>query len=305
MIIKEALKLAISEFNKKNINCPALEAEILLSHILKKTREFLLTHPNKKISQNQIVKFKDLAGRRKKGEPIAYLIGSKEFYGLDFIVNKNTLIPRPETESMVEETMNLISQISYRKSRAKECITLIDVGTGSGCIVITLAKLLKLRITNYELFAIDISKQALTIAKKNAKLHKVGKKIKFLQGNLLEPILKNKKLKIKNQKLMILSNLPYGWKEWKNNCSMETVGLKFEPAIALFTEKNGLKLYEDLFKQVNELVKFKPLSLDLLCEFDPRQTSLMKELIKKYFPQAKLQIKKDLAGRNRLAIIKV
>jgi len=304
MEVRQALQKTTNQL--KNLKNPALEAEILLSHILKKNREFLFTYPGKELTEAQFKNYKKLAVRRLKGEPVAYLTGQKEFYGLNFFVNKNVLIPRPETELMVEEAVELITCLAGRQAHNK-CITLIDVGTGSGCIAITLSKILesKLPITNYKLLAIDISKLALAIAKKNAKFHVINKRIKFIHGDLLKPVILNSKFLNHNSKLIILANLPYGWKEWKNNCSMETAGLKFEPDIALFAEKKGLKLYEDLFEQIIELTKFKPLSLNLFCEFDPRQTSLMRKLIKKYFPSAKLQIKKDLAGRNRLAIIKI
>ncbi|MDD4901261.1 MAG: peptide chain release factor N(5)-glutamine methyltransferase [Patescibacteria group bacterium] len=317
MAIAQALNLAIAKLRAKNISLPHLEAEILLSEILKKPREFLLAHGEKSLTAGQSRGFNRLIARRLKGEPVAYLTGHKEFYGLDFMVNKNVLIPRPETELMVEEALKLLAS-------NRQPATIIDVGTGSGCVIVSLAKAIKnyeLKITclpayrtgrpdrqaNYKLIGTDISKRALDIAKKNAKYHNVDKQIKFLESNLLKSIINNSKFVIRNSKLIIVSNLPYGWKAWKNNCSLDTAGLKFEPAIALFTDKNGLGLYEKLFQQIKEL---RDMSCELrdicaLCEIDPRQTMMMKKLIKRLLPQAKLQIKKDLAGLNRLAIIKI
>ena len=105
--------------------------------------------------------------------------------------------------------------------------------------------------------------------------------------------------------MIILANLPYGWKAWKNNCSLETIGLKFEPEQALFTGKYGLELYEKLFRQIKAMIRLgkAPKNTTALCEFDPRQTMMIKKLIKRELPQAKFQIKKDLAGLNRLVII--
>ena len=304
MIIKQALKLATAKLSAHGIKLPHLEAEILLSAILKKPREFLLAHGEKKLTASQVSNFKLKISRRLKGEPVAYLIGYKEFYGLEFFVNQNVLIPRPETELIVDEALKLITHNS-------QLITIIDVGTGSGCIVITLAKQLlarhKTQDTRYKFFGIDTSKKALIVAKKNAKLNSVEKNIKFLQGDLLSPIIHNSLFIIPDSDLIILANLPYGWMAWKNNCSMETIGLKFEPEIALFTGKNGLELYEKLFKQIEKLrvTSCELRDITVLGEFDPRQTSKIRRLIKKYFPQAKLKIKKDLAGLNRLAIITI
>lgn len=313
MTISQALKFVANKLRVKNINNPHLEAEILLSGILKKPHEFLLAHGEKQLSKMQTAKYQQLLKRRLQGEPIAYLTGHKEFYGLDFIVNKNVLIPRPETELMVDEALRLITHNAQR-------ITFMDVGTGSGCIIITLAKLIKnyeFEIKNYKLIGADISKKAQAVAKKNARIHQVNKNINFVKGDLLIPIIHNSsftcppELKrrgiIPDSQLVILANLPYGWKAWKNNCSLDTVGLKFEPKVALFTDKNGLGLYEKLFQQIKELRVMRCALCDVtvLCEFDPRQAKLMKKLIKRELPQAKFQIKKDLAGLNRLAIINI
>ncbi|MFA4941798.1 MAG: peptide chain release factor N(5)-glutamine methyltransferase [Patescibacteria group bacterium] len=287
MKTNEALRIAGRQFNKVNIKNPAFEAEILLSYILKKPREFLFSHPNRKISEKQITKFKALVERRKKSEPIAYLTGNKEFYGLNFVVNKNTLIPRPETELMVEKALALTTHSAQHA-------TLIDVGTGSGCIIIALAKLLKLQIKNYELFAIDVSSKALAIAKKNAKFHKVDKQIKFLQGNLIELIIKNQKLKIENQKLIILANLPYLTPAQIKS----SLSIRYEPKLALDGGIDGLKYYRKLFAEINVL-KRKFASISILCEIDPSQASKIKKLANEFF-DGKKEIIKDLSKRNRI-----
>ncbi|MBU0647371.1 peptide chain release factor N(5)-glutamine methyltransferase [Patescibacteria group bacterium] len=300
MTIKQILEESILKLKLKKIKNPHLNAEILLSTILKKQREFILSHTEYKLTKLQIKNYQTLINRRINGEPIAYLIGHKEFYGFNFNVNKNVLIPRPETELMVGEALKFTNYNS-------QPTTLIDIGTGSGCIIITLAKLLNQKPKNQKLIGIDISKKALLVAKQNALAHNVNKKIKFIKGNLLQPIIHNSKFITPNSKILILANLPYVCESWKKNYSVDSIGLKFEPQIALFTGKNGLELYEKLFKQINELqnknYKFKN-NIDIFCEFDPSQTILIKKLIKEYFKNAKLQIKKDLAGYNRLAIIK-
>jgi len=294
----QILKNGAGKLNRRQITNPHLEAEILLSKILKKSHEFILTHNEYKLTKLQTANFKLLISKRLKGEPIAYLTGHKEFYSLDFKVNKDVLIPRPETELMVEEALKLVTHNS-------QPVTLVDVGTGSGCVIITLAKLFNSK--NLKFLASDISAKALTVARQNAKRHGVTKKIKFLHGNLLEPIINNPKYIIQNTKYIILANLPYGWKEWKNNTSQDTIGLKFEPQIALYTGKNGLALYERLFRQIKKLrvASCELRDIYVLCEFDPRQTTKIKQLIKRELPQASCQIKKDLSGLNRLIIISI
>ncbi|MBU4375185.1 peptide chain release factor N(5)-glutamine methyltransferase [Patescibacteria group bacterium] len=142
------------EYTKKlkqaKIPTPRLDAEILLSHILKKSREYIYTYPNYKLSKSIVARYALCVTRRIKGEPIAYITGHKEFYGLDFFVNKNVLVPRPETELMVDEALRITHNPAnaLQSGEGAQRITLIDVGTGSGCIIISLAKLLKNKIRN-------------------------------------------------------------------------------------------------------------------------------------------------------------
>lgn len=299
MTIAQSLKLAIARLNAGDItDNPHLEAEILLSGILKKPREFLLTHPEHKLTKLQITNYKLRIKKRLKHLPLTYITGEKEFYGLKFKVNKNVLIPRPETELMVEEALKLVA-------RNSKPVTLIDVGTGSGCVIVTLAKLLsqESRIMNHELWGIDISKKALTVARQNAKLHGVAKNIKFIKGNLLSPIIRNSLFIIPDSSLIILANLPYLTPfQIKNSPT-----IKYEPESALAGGLDGLKYYRQLFKQIKKLrvASCELRDIYALCEFDPRQTARVKQLIKRELPQATYQIKKDLAGLNRLVIIKI
>lgn len=247
--------------------------------VLKKPKEFLFTYPEKIVPQALIKKLSRLIKQRLAGVPVAYLTGHKEFFELGFYVDKNVLIPRPETEILVEAVLEL----------AKPRMTIADIGTGSGCVAIALSK----RLPKCDISATDISAKAIEIAKKNNRLNKT--KVKFYVGNLLTPI-KNKQFDI------IAANLPYGWKQWQNNSSAASRGLKFEPQIALFTKQNGLYHYRKLFKQIVDL---KIIPLAILCEFDPRQTNDFKKLAQDYFPAATLIIKKDLAKLNRILEIKL
>ncbi len=275
-----------------------LDLELIISRVIKKTREFVLTHPEFKIIKNYELRITNYIKRRINGEPIAYIFGEKEFYGLNFKVNKNTLVPRPETELIVDEALNIVTHNS-------QPVTLIDVGAGSGCIIITLAKILnsKFQIPNSKFIAIDISKPALRIARQNAKLHQVDKKIKFIQGDLLKStvkIIKNNQFDIRHSTFVILANLPYLTPaQIKNSPSIQ-----HEPSLALNAGRDGLKYYRLLFKQIKKIAILHVAGC-VLCEIDPSQAAKIKKIIKNNLPAAKIKIKKDLSGFNRLIIITI
>ncbi len=255
------------------------DTDILLGHALRKTKEFLYTHPDAKLTAKQFKTFKALAARRKKGEPIAYLLGYKDFFGLRFKVTIDTLVPRPETEWVVEHILH---------QKLPKSTSILDLGTGSGCIAISI----KNSAPKLAVIASDISKKALIIAKQNSRTHKA--KIDFVHSDLLSN-LSTKHFDI------IIANLPYGWSEWKKNSSIEAKSLKFEPQLALFTKENGLFLYRLLLQQVSKLGT-QPNAIYL--EFDPRQKAKLAKLIKTALPKAKTTFHKDLAGLWRYVEIK-
>ncbi|MFZ2189172.1 MAG: peptide chain release factor N(5)-glutamine methyltransferase [Candidatus Magasanikiibacteriota bacterium] len=276
---------------QSNINI--IDAEIIIAHVLKKPREFVIAHPEMKIERLKDLKIKKIFKQRKQDIPLAYLTGHKEFYGLNFIVNKHTLIPRPETEILVESVLKKLSDVNCQMSD----VILIDIGTGSGCIPISIInQIRKSELSGYlDCYAIDISANALTVAKKNARQHKV--KIKFLHGDLLTPITKTLKLyKLYNFQLIITANLPYLTpQQFKSEPSIQ-----HEPKLALVAGKDGLKYYEKLLKQI---VRCQMSDVRCFFEIDPRQTKIIKQLIKKYLPKSKITIHKDLAGLDRMVLI--
>lgn len=296
MTIKQALVKASQKLNKAKIKSAALDAEILLAFALKKTKEYLHTHPEKKLTSNQLKKYNSLINRRAKLEPVAYLINHKEFFGLGFYVDKNVLIPRPETETLVEEALK-IAYLPRRRRRVEagklkaKSYKLIDIGTGSGCIAVALAK----NLPKAKIIAIDSSSKALKIAKKNARINKVSKRIKFIKSNLLTA----SQLSIVNCQLLT-ANLPYLTPaQYKQNPE-----LKHEPKNALVAGPDGLKYYRQLFHQISKQYshEFANNSHKLVIEIDPSQTFKIKKLIKKYHPESKIQIKKDLSGLDRVVI---
>lgn len=270
------------------INLP--DFDILLATATGQPREYLYAHPEFTPGFWSRIKLAYFLRRFRHSWPIAYIIGRKEFFGLDFLVNKHTLIPRPETELIVSLTLDRLQTTDY----GLRPTVLIDIGTGSGCVPIAILK--KQKHINITAVAVDISRGALRMAKKNAKKH--GVNIKFLRGDLLEPIIKT--LKQKNIKtILIAANLPYLTEaQFKSELSIQ-----YEPYSALVADnKNGLSLYEKLFKQITRLLVIGHWSLVIFVEIDPRQASAALELAKKYFPDAKIEIKKDLAGRDRVVV---
>jgi release factor glutamine methyltransferase len=307
--------MTIAELLKTNQNLNRLEVELLIAENLKISRADIMARPELNISKTIEKKISKQLSRLESGEPLAYILGHKEFYGLDFLVNRYTLIPRPETELMVEEAM---SRVTHNSQHA----TIIDVGTGSGCIAITLAKHLPASCHpraggdpvsavktmdplplgcasagNDKVIAIDISKRALATAQKNAELNGVADKIEFMHGNLLSPLF-NSKFKIQNSKLQILANLPYLTPDQVKTSPT----IQREPKSALISGNDGLMHYRQLFRQAKKL---NAASCTLLCEIDDTQGQTMSELIKKELPQAEFEIKKDLGGYDRLAIIEI
>ena len=273
-----------------------LDAELLLAHVLKKPREYLLIHQDEPITVLNQLRFRHLVTKRTKGMPLAYLTGHKEFFGLDFFVNKNVLVPRPETEILVESAIEIIFNL-------QSSVTLIDVGTGSGCIPIAINKTLQQlntatnKQTGITTHAIDISHRALRVVKKNAKKHNV--KINFHQGNLIEPIAKSSIFNLQSS-LIITANLPYlTQKQFDDEKSIQK-----EPKLALVADnKNGLSLYEKLLTQLKSSIFNLQSSVTLLLEINPSQTTDIRALVKNIFPSAKIEIKKDLAGHDRVVTV--
>ncbi len=285
MTIGDGLKLAITQIKKSQITSATIDAEVILSFASGKSKEFLYAHPEYKLTKIQENKLKLAIKRRCHFEPVAYITNHKEFYGLDFYVNQNVLVPRPETELLIDKAIEL--------AKNKKLI-IADIGTGSGAIAITLAKYLP----KAKIIATDKSLKALQVAKINAHEHKV--KIKFAQGDLLCPLKPSGVsglTPIKNKRIdLIVANLPY-----LLNSDKESKNLKHEPSLALYGGTEGFELYLKLFQQI---IKYKIHFEYLICEIDPRYAVRLKSITKKYFPKSKLELKKDLGKLNRILIIK-
>ena len=233
----EILKLINSgslKLKNNNINSYRIDSEILLAKILNKKREELLINLDKKVSSKTIKNFNKLINRRSSKEPIAYILKEKEFWSKKFLVDKNTLIPRPETELLVEKIVNI-----YRNKN----IHILDIGTGTGCILLSILSELKNAIG----IGVDISQKAILVANKNSLKHKLSGKAKFLRMSLTE---------IYGNKFdLIVSNPPYIKK--KDIKNLEDDIKKFEPKLALDGGNDGLDLIKKVIYKSKSILKTK------------------------------------------------
>lgn len=289
--IQEAMQKASRELQPRKIVCAEerdlghLEAEILLAHALGKDRAFLHTYPNYQLPTTCLAGrranyklFQQRVERRKKHEPIAYITGSKEFYGRPFFVDRRVLIPRPESELLVELAAKTKPDLVW------------DVGTGCGAIAISIAK----KIAPAKVLATDISTPALTVARKNAKFHQT-KNVVLLKADLCDQKVLHYLRRHQPKKLVITANLPYLPETDKPHLDPDII--KYEPLDALFGGKDGLAVIE---KFLHQAAKYQLAFSSLLIEIDPRQTKKLRLLAKSLFPKAKIAIHKDLSNRNRV-----
>lgn len=284
-------------FRKFNPKLPLCEQELILAHILKKSREYVLAHPEIKLNKLQQKKYQNMIKRRLKNEPLAYILGHQGFYGLDFKVNRHTLIPRPETEHLVDAVIDKLKLVSRKR------IIIIDIGTGSGNIIISIAHNTKHMAHNkINFYGTDISTRALKIAKYNAKKYVLNKKIKFIRGDLLNPFIQNSKLKIQNY--IIVANLPYLSKKIYNSAKKNVKN--YEPKSALYGGTDGLDYYKKLFKQIKILMNNRyALCVTCYAEISPEQKNKLEKTIKHNFPDSPMEFKKDLAQKWRMVQVEI
>ena len=232
MKVLKAIKAGSKLLKEKNISTYILDSELLLSKSLNKSREEILINLEQNINKKALKDFNKYLLRRSKKEPIAYLLGEKEFWSKKFFVNKDTLIPRPETELLVNKLVTIFK---------KKEITILDIGTGSGCIIVSLLSELK----NSNGMAVDISRDAILVAKKNACKFKLSDRIKFLHKPFEE--LYGKKFDL------IVSNPPYIKRKDIKNLSDDIK--KFEPKMALDGGNDGLDLIKKIIYKSKKILK--------------------------------------------------
>ena len=274
--IQEELKRG-SKFLKENfINTYKIDSELLLGKVLNKGREYLFLNFKENLSKELIYNFESLLKRRKKKEPVAYILNYKEFWKNNFYVDQNVLIPRPDTEILVEEIMKLYSK--------QKKLSILDIGTGSGCIIISILK----ERQKFTGTAIDISKKALNIAKYNAKIHHLNNRIKFYKSSVDNFF--------KHKYDLIVSNPPYISRLKLKYLDKDILG--FEPIQALEGGINGFNVFSKIVKKSSMLLKIGG-KLVLEIGFD-QKFEMLKLLNKSNFFVNK--IVKDYGGRDRSII---
>lgn len=264
------------------------EAEILLATVLKKDRPWLIAHREEPLPSRPERKFLAYIHRRERHEPIAYITGTKAFYGHVYQVNKHVLIPRPETEELID----LVKK--HNPAQFDNETVIWDVGTGSGAIAVTIKTL----FPQTHVIASDVSRRALHVAQKNAQtILRTTNTVEWVQGSLLTRHIAKKLNEKKPRRLFVLANLPYLPLSDAHVLQKDVVD--FEPHSALFTEEEGNALILKLLRELSGWLKRHPLSLHLILECDPPQTHSLKDMACKLFPQASVSIHPDACGRNR------
>lgn len=279
MTIKEALNKGTIMLKGENLDSPRVKARLLLQDTLNKPRQYLLVHETDDLNQNQVEKYFLNVEKVKNGVPIEHITHLKEFMKLNFFVNENVLIPRQDTEVLVEETIKIAKRINAKK--------ILDLCTGSGAIAISLAKYLD----DTEITATDISKEALRVAKKNAISNEVEKNITFIESDLFE--------NITNTKFdMIISNPPYIKKDVIKKLSKD---VQNEPQLALDGGYDGLDFYRKIANKAYNYLKFGGY-LCLEIGYDQKQS--VTQIIEQEQKYINTYSKKDLFDNDRIVVTK-
>ncbi|MCT4566243.1 MAG: peptide chain release factor N(5)-glutamine methyltransferase [Maledivibacter sp.] len=279
---------ALQEASKKlehKAGTPLLDAQVILCHVLRVDRLYLIVNKERVLTNEEICKYNGMIEKRLYGVPVQYIIGRQEFMGLDFYVEEGVLIPRPDTEILIEKVLDSIDKESI--------CSIVDIGTGSGAITITLAKYIR----NSHVYSIDISKKALDIARRNAEEHDMLPKISFLNGSLFDPL---SNMGIEGRIDVLVSNPPYIPTDDIENLQIEVS--KFEPRIALDGGKDGLDFYKEI---INRAPKYLRQGGFMALEVGHDQARRVMELMEEKNRYIDIEITKDLAGIERVVSGKI
>jgi release factor glutamine methyltransferase len=286
MTLGKALHTSALTLGLNGIQDSYHEARILLQYILKLSSAELYSQPELTLSNAVIKRLQHLMKRRISHEPNAYIVGFKEFYGADFYVDRNVMIPRPETEILVDTAMAFAKNWPGYSSYPKKPIIIADIGTGCGAIAVSLA----LNLPKCKIYATDISPAAIKVTKANCRHHDVSEQVHLLQGNLLEPLPEVVDL--------VVANLPYIRSSDLTSLVPEVAS--FEPRVALDGGRDGLKHLRRLMAQAKS--KIRPRGC-ILLEIGDKQDNKIIAIAKRYLPKAQFELIPDLGGINRVAKI--
>jgi release factor glutamine methyltransferase len=233
--LKQALASAVEQLESADVGSPRLNAETLLMFVLGVNRAYLYAHPERELNSDEQASYDEVIAQRSTGMPSQYITGHQEFWGLDFVVTPAVLIPRPETEHLVETVLELARGVTQPK--------MVDVGTGSGCIALALANELK----TAEVYAVDLSDDALEIARANAARLQLDGRVNFLQSNVLEAMAGVHDFDF------VVSNPPYVGKNEADKVQRSV--FEFEPRMAVFSGESGLDVIRPLIEQAHAALK--------------------------------------------------
>lgn len=275
--VRQALQQGTAELALTSAS-PRLDAEVLLAHLLGTSRVAVLADAERQLEPQQLQTYNELLARRATLEPIAYITGHKEFYGFDFVVDQRVLVPRPETELVVELAIDWWS----RKTPLDQSI--VDIGTGSGCLAVTLALLLPAA----HVYAVDVSVAALDVANLNAQRHGVASRITFLHGSGCEPLPQPVALLVSNPPYTVLADVDENVRRW-------------EPHLALDGgAERGMAIPVEIMQQAPDHIHVGGL---LLMEIGAWQGAAAYQTAQRVFPQGQVKVYQDLAGLDRVVAV--
>ena len=255
MDIKNTLSSAVKILSKFNIKNPTLDSEILLSKVISKDRKYIILNSNEKMNKENLEDFNNLIERRKKGEPIAYITNNKEFWNDSFYVDKNVLIPRPDTELIIDEVLKI-----FKKNKQ---LQILDIGVGSGCILLSLLK----ERPNFFGTGIDISKKSINISKYNAKILQLSNRVKFYNSDVDNFKIGKYDIIVSNPPYIKLLNLKY----------LERDVINFEPRLALNGGFDGFSKIRKVISKSADLIRGNG---KLILEIGFSQTENVKKILK-------------------------
>lgn len=280
MQLRQALNAAVERLTAERVPSPRMNAELLIMFTLDCNRAYLYAHPECELTAEEIQRYDDALSRRATGLPAQYITGHQEFWGLDLIVNPAVLIPRPETEHIIETVLELV-KADRRGRPSQHEFRIVDVGTGSGAIALALA----MELPTAEIHATDISPDALEIARANAARHELSARIHFHQSDLLAGV--------PGKFDFVVSNPPYVGESEEDSVQLEV--RKFEPSNAVFAGPTGLEVIQRLIPQAQAVLK--PGGW-LVCEISGTIATRVQQLLSGW---TDVIITNDLQGIARVA----
>lgn len=282
MNLKQALANGTQLLRDFRIENAELDAELLLAHAVSRPREHVFAQDRLSLTSSQRKTFRQLLARRASREPVAYLVGTREFYGLPLAVSRHVLIPRPETETLVELALAALRRGDVSAPR------IVDVGTGSGAIALALAK----HATHARITAVDVSAEALALARRNAIRLKLGQRVTFRRSDLLS--------RVRGPVHLICANLPYITNRQLDELPADV--REYEPRLALAGGPDGLFWYERLLRQVPAIAANRAV---VLCEIGPNLKTGFERIVSRVLPRAALTFYPDLGARVRVAEVRL